>query len=324
MFMKLDIQKAYNMVDWRFLCKVLEAFGFSLQWINFIYRCTSTTKILILINGTPKGFFDTSRGIRQGDPLSPSLYIIMAEAFGRALTKAHIEGKINGITVTKNIFNITHQQYANDTILPCESSIIEALNIKSIIQQYMEASGQKVNASKSEIFFINTRPKKETQICNIMGYKKGKFPCKYLGIELEKGSRSNKAWHNTFNKLDSQIGGWKDKWFTKVGKVTKIRAVLSSLSTYPMSCLPLAKHTNKKFEAKFRKFLCNDSTDLNKLALIKWDNICKPKDLGGLGIKNLCWQNEALGAKLAWRLFIEREQKWAKVLYNKYLNAANP
>ena len=107
--MKLDIQKAYDMVDWRFLCKVLEAFGFSLQWINFIYQCISTTKISIIINETPEGFFDTSRGIRQGDPLSPSLYIIMAKAFGRVLSKAHSEGKINGIKVSKNVPNTTHQ-----------------------------------------------------------------------------------------------------------------------------------------------------------------------------------------------------------------------
>ena len=78
MFMKLDIQKAYDMVDWRFLCKTLEAFKFSHQWINLIYQCISTSKFSVLINGTPKGFFETSRGIRQGDPLSLFLYIIMA------------------------------------------------------------------------------------------------------------------------------------------------------------------------------------------------------------------------------------------------------
>ena len=109
MFMKLDIQKAYDMVDWRFLCKTIEAFGFSYQWINLILQCISTTKVSILINGIPKGFFKSSRGLRQGDPLSPFLFIIMAEAFGRAFSKANKERKINGITVTDNIPNITHK-----------------------------------------------------------------------------------------------------------------------------------------------------------------------------------------------------------------------
>ena len=108
MFMKLDIQKAYDMVDWRFLCKVLEAFGFSRQWVNLIFKFISTPKIYVLINGTPEGFFEISRGIRQGDPLSPSLFILMAEAFGRAISDAYQKQKISGISVTRNLPNITH------------------------------------------------------------------------------------------------------------------------------------------------------------------------------------------------------------------------
>ena len=154
MFMKLDIQKAYDMVDWRFLCKVLEAFGFSKQWINLIFKFISTPKFSVLVNGTPEGFFGTSRGIRQGDPLSPFLFIIMAEAFGRAISEAQRKEEISGITVTSNIPNITHQQYTDDTILPGKSSVHEARGFKRIIQSYMDASGKKVNKDKSEIFFF--------------------------------------------------------------------------------------------------------------------------------------------------------------------------
>ena len=324
MFMKLDIQKAYDMVDWRFLCKTLEAFGFSRQWVNLIFKCISTTRISVLVNGSPEGFFEVSRGLRQGDPLSPFLFIIMAEAFGRAISNASRNKEIRGVTVTQNVPNITHQQYADDTILPGESSWKEALNYKSIIDNYMNASGQKVNVAKSEIFFLNTEEKLENQICSIMGYKKGSFPCKYLGIDLEKCSKSSKVWHNTLNKLEAKIGNWKDKWLTKAGKSVKIRSVLSAVPTYPLSCLPLSKNLLHKFEAKLRDFLWNDCEESKKLALVKWDKICKPKELGGLGIKNLAWQNAALGAKLVWRLYNERDQKWAKIMYNKYLDIQDP
>lgn len=97
------------MVDWCFLCKVLEAFSFSHQWINLIFKFISTPKILILINGTPEGFFEISRGIRQGDLLSPSLFIIMVEAFGRAISDAYLKHRISGITITRNVPDITHQ-----------------------------------------------------------------------------------------------------------------------------------------------------------------------------------------------------------------------
>ena len=139
--MKLHIQKAYDMVDWRFLCKVLEAFGFSHQWINLIFKFISTPKIFVLINGTPAGFFEISRGIRQGDPLSPFLFIIMAEAFGRAVSDAYKKWKISSIPITRNLPHLAHQQYADDTILPGKSSVQEALGYKSILQTYMDASG---------------------------------------------------------------------------------------------------------------------------------------------------------------------------------------
>ena len=101
--------------------------------------------------------------------------------------------------------NITHQQFADDTILPGKSEFSEAQTLKNIISTYMEALGQKVNALKSEIFFINTSSEMENQICKIMGYKKGVFPCKYLGIALEKGTKSGKVWDNTHEKLDSKL-----------------------------------------------------------------------------------------------------------------------
>jgi hypothetical protein len=219
--------------------------------------------------------------------------------------------------VTRNILNITHQQYADDTILPGKSTISEATEFKSIIKSYTMASGQKVNENKSEIFFLNTKVDMEDRICELMGYRKGQFPCKYLGIALEKGSKSCKVWRNTIEKLDARIGGWKDKWLSKVGKVTKLSSVLSA-------CLPLSKSYHNKLVSKLRNFLLKDYDEDKKLALIKWDNICKPKELGGLGIKNLEWQNKALGAKLIWRLYNERDQKWAKLLYNKYLNVEDP
>ena len=164
----------------------------------------------------------------------------------------------------------------------------------------------------------------EKLICYILGFKKGEFPCKYLGIDLENGNKSHKVWHKVLYKLDSKIGIWKDKWLTKAGKITKIKVVLAALPIYPLSCLPLPKSINHKLETKLRNFLWKDREEDKKMALIKWEKISKPKELGGLGIKRLNRKNEAFGAKLVWRLYKEHNKKWAKILYNKYLDADNP
>ena len=164
----------------------------------------------------------------------------MAEAFGRVVTEAYNKRRILGVTVTNNVPNIMHQKFTDDTILLGKSSVQEARSLKNIIKLYMEASGQKFNESKSEIFFINTDRNLEQQICKLMGYKKGSFPCKYLGIALEKGSKSSKVWYNTMEKLDNKLSYWKEKWLTKASKFTKIRSVLSAIPTFPLSCLPLS------------------------------------------------------------------------------------
>ena len=203
MFLKLNIHKAYDKVDWRFLCKTLEAFGFSKQWVNIIFQCISTPKISILINGTPEGFFNISKGIRQGDPISPFLFIIMAEAFGRAVQEAQLVGNIKGVKVTNEVENTTHQQFADDTILAGISNLQKAKHFQQILDTYSKASGQMINVDKSEIFFLNTTEVIKDQICNKLGFKKSEFPFKYLGIYLDKKNHNNPGWDHILTKIDN-------------------------------------------------------------------------------------------------------------------------
>ena len=152
---------------------------------------------------------------------------------------------------------------------------------------------------------------------------KEKISCKYLGISLEKDLKSKKVWIDTIGKLDGRIGSWKDKWLSKAKKIMKIRAVLLAIPIFPLAYLPLSNCISSTFESKFRNFLWNDRNDKNNLALIKWDELCKPKELGGLGIKKPQWQNEALGAKLIWQLYSKHNQKWTKIFYYKYLDRSD-
>lgn len=91
-----------------------------------------------------------------------------------------------------------------------------------------------------------------------------------------------------------------------------------------MSCLPLPKGIKHKIDSKFRDFFWKGTDQTKKQALIKRDKICRPKELGGLGIKNPSWKNEALGGKLVWRMYNEKDSKWAKILHHKYLNCTAP
>jgi len=96
---KLDLEKAYDHVNWDFLLYMLQRCGFGERWREWIKFCISTVKFSILVNGVPYGFFQSSQGIRQGDPLSPLLFVVVMEALSRMLNAAMLQGLLSGFSV---------------------------------------------------------------------------------------------------------------------------------------------------------------------------------------------------------------------------------
>lgn len=98
---KLDIYKAYDHVNWKYLLKMLNLIGFGQKWLNWIKICISTVRFLVLINGIPEGFFQTQRGLRQGDPLSPFLFLITIEGLNNMIKTANLRGWLRGFDVAR-------------------------------------------------------------------------------------------------------------------------------------------------------------------------------------------------------------------------------
>lgn len=324
MLIKLDIKKAYDKVDWYFLCKCLDAFGFNKQWINLVFKCIATPRISILVNGASEGFFKISRGLRQGDPLSPFLFIIMVESLGRLINRAREKALLVGIKITSNMEPITHQQFVDDTMLFGSSSHMEAYGIKNILNNYTNISDQEINTIKSNITFFNTNKELQTSILKILKFNEGEPPCKYLGLPLDKGTRSSSLWNQVVSKITNIISSWKGKWLSSTGKATLIKAVLSAMAIYQLSCMDLPASKRKEITSHIRTFFWQGLEDKARLPLIAWDKICLPKEMGGLGIKDLLIQSKALGAKLVWRMFSNPNAKWARTLFNKYLHNPDP
>ena len=122
---KLDIEKAYDNVDWAFLLTVMQKMGFGEKWIGWIMWCISTASFSVLVNGTSKGFFQSSRGLRQGNPLSPYLFVIAMEVFSTFLKRAVDGGFMSGCKVkgrNEEGVQISHLLLANDTLVFCQAS----------------------------------------------------------------------------------------------------------------------------------------------------------------------------------------------------------
>lgn len=144
---KLDLEKAYDRVDWDFLLYMLHRTGFGVKWIRWIQECISSTKFSILINGAPHGFFLAKRGLRQGDPFSPFLFTM--EALSRMVTVAREANLIEGFKSAQNALMVTQLQFVDDTIIFCDAKRDQVKNVVAILRCFEGVSGLKVNLSKS-------------------------------------------------------------------------------------------------------------------------------------------------------------------------------
>ena len=109
MIMQLHIAKAYDKVNWIYIKKVLTTFGFDHNWVRCVMALVTTSSFSILVNGSPSELFLPSRGLRQGDPLSPFLFILMMEGLGRSIKHARVTGRISGLQLMENGQVLTHQ-----------------------------------------------------------------------------------------------------------------------------------------------------------------------------------------------------------------------
>ena len=166
MALKIDTEKAFDTLEWSFLLKVLRLHGFGSTWINWVSQCISTPSFSILINGSPFGYFKSSRGLRQGDPLSPFLFIIGADILSRLLQRAENLVTLQGIKISPCCPQISHLQFADDLLIFSKSNTTNATTILDCLASYQSWSGQKINYSKSAIIFSkNTVGRISTNIC---------------------------------------------------------------------------------------------------------------------------------------------------------------
>jgi hypothetical protein len=317
---KLDLEKAYDHVNWDFLIYLLRRCGFSEKWRKWIYFCVSSIRFSILVNGSPCGFFPSSRGIRQGDPLSLMLFVIVMEAFSRLIDKATNSRMLSGFSVgslDRAPMKVSHLLFADDTLIFCEADPAHLFHLRSILIWFEATSGLRINLDKSELVQVGEVPCLEA-LADILGCKTSKLPMKYLGLPLGAKFKSKAIWNPIIEKMERCLAGWKRIYLSKGGRLTLIRSTLSNLPTYFLSLFPIPADVAARIEKIQRNFLWGTTEEVAKIHLVKWDMVCSPYSHGGLAIKNIRRFNEALLGKWLWRFGVERVAFWRKIIMVKY------
>ncbi|GJR74233.1 RNA-directed DNA polymerase, eukaryota, reverse transcriptase zinc-binding domain protein [Tanacetum coccineum] len=278
--MQVDIQKAYDTVSWNFLEDVLIKFGFPNKMVRWIMVCVSSSAFSICLNGEVHGYFKGGRGLSQGDPISPYLFTLVMEVFNIILCK-NIEDseKFNYHFGCKEL-KLTHMCFADDLLVLCKGNKSSVEVIKRSMEEFSSVSGLNPNIRKSTIFFGNVKGTEKQEILDLLPFKCGRLPVRYLGVPLLDKRLGVKDCKVLIDKVESKIKCWRNKTLSYAGRIQLV-----------------ASNSGDSAQGKSK---------------IAWKLVCRPKDQGGLGIKPLKKWNEVLLIRQFWKIIENNESLWAK------------
>jgi hypothetical protein len=317
---KLDMEKAFDHVNWNFLLYLLRRCGFGEKWCMWIKQCISTARFSVLINGAPCGYFGSSRGVRQGDPLSPFLFDLVMEAFSRMIGAIISRGLITGFSVgtsEQTRVVVSHLLFADDTLVFCGADERQINHIGALLVCFEAVSGLKINLPKSALIPVGSVVDID-HLAELLGCGTSLLPLKYLGLQLGASFKHKAMWTELVDLMSRRLAPWKRSYLSKGGRIALIKSTLSNLPTYMMSLFPIPALVAKQIEKIQRDFLWGGMNDEAKMHLVEWEKVCTPLDEGGLGIRNIRRFNQALLGKWLWRFAHEVGAWWRSVLVAKY------
>ena len=243
-------------MNWEFLLYVLKRMGFGERWIGWIRQCISSASFAVLVNGSPTEFFSASRGIRQGDPLSPLFFLLVMETFTRMIEAASTAGLIFGFSVgsANAAMSISHLLFADDTIIFCDNDCEQMVNLRCVLTWFEAVSGLRVNLAKSSLLPVGEVDNIQL-LAGVLGCSIDSFPSTYLGLPLGARFKEKAIWDPIIGRFEKRLSGWKARYLSKGGRLTLIKSVLSSLPTYFLSLFPIPSSVANKLEAIQRSFL---------------------------------------------------------------------
>jgi hypothetical protein len=265
---KLDMSKAYDRVEWPFLEAIMRRMGFTEQWITLIMVCVRSVSYSILINGGPVGNIKPSRGIRQGDPISPYLFLICAEALSALLQQAERKGIITGVPSSPRGPRLSHLFFADDSIIFCKANSVEWRRIMKILGIYEKGSGQKLNLQKTSLFFSrNTSHERKQEILSLSGLMETHRIDTYLGLPSFVGKSKAQSFGFIKDRVTKKISNWKVKFLSQAGKEVLLKAVIQAIPTYSMCVFQLPIALCKEINCLMQNFWWNH---MSQNAKIHW------------------------------------------------------
>jgi ribonuclease HI len=321
--LKVDISKAFDTLDWDFLIAVLTQFGFSLVFTQWIRTILHSARLSILVNAKVVGFFPCSRGVRQGDPLSPLLFCLAEEVLSRAISDAHDEGRLSPMVYARGIAFPTHILYADDIMIFCSGTKRNIRCLLNIFLEYSTVSGQLVNRNKSRFYTGAMTNSRVQMLAAMLGFCAGSIPFTYLGCPIFKGKQKASQFLSIIDKIKAKLATWKGTTLSIMGRIQLVKSIIHGMLVYSFNVYMWPRRLLCSLDSWIKNFIWSGDIHSRKICTVSWKIMCRPWEAGGLDIKSTRMINDSLMLKLAWEL-ASRDCQWSALLKCKYFSNGRP
>ncbi|XP_058756592.1 uncharacterized protein LOC131629811 [Vicia villosa] len=257
--------------------------GFGTKWLSWMEGCIFSSSMFVIINGSITKDFKVEKGLCQGDPLSPFLFVLATKVLTVLMRKAISNDDFRGFMINEEE-NVKMLQYADDTVILAEGDIANLWSMKEILRGFEMMSGLWVNFNKSNIYGVNVFEGFIEAAHTFLSCKLDMLLCKFLGVKVGGNPRKLAMWKDLILLLKRRLVAWKG---------------------------------NLGYQSKF---LWNGRDVKRPIHWVNWDTVCKLREEGGLGVKNVGVMNVALLSKWKWRILVEEEAVWRGILVSRYGN----
>ncbi|CAN1804672.1 Putative ribonuclease H protein At1g65750 [Linum perenne] len=318
--LKVDISKAYDRVEWKYLEAVMVKMGFEQNWVDLMLMSVKSVEYSVMINTSRSEPFVPHRGLRQGCPLSPFLFLICAEGLSALVRQDCRAGRFHGVRVCRGAPPVSHLLFADDSFFFFRAEIEEARRVKELFEKYGIASGQLINFAKSGIFFSkSTDAALQDGVKAILGVYEPFDRGKYLGMPSFVGRRKRDTLKYIKDRMWERTQTWNGRMLSQGGKEVLVKSVLQAIPTYTMNVFVIPRTLTTELERMMNSFWWGTkSTGGSGMTWMRWDKLSVKKVDGGLGFKDLHAFNLAMMGKQGWKFMTDHGALVTRIFKAKY------